>query len=511
MYSPLHLTLIAAVAFLVVRQIDRARRRQASLPPGPKGLPILGNIRDIAKRRDHLWTTYSNWAHRFGDVFHLNVFGEHTIVLNSLESITELLEKRSQNYSDRPGEFYMPMLVGLIGGGWQIAFMRYSDSWRLHRKTFHQSFQVANLPGYYDIQRDAVTDLVGKLSTAPEGFFDHINYFAGSIVLKVIYGYTLKTEDDPYLDMMYKAVEGIVPAMNHGSFWVDYLPILKYVPAWVPGASFKRKAQEWYSNNKDLKEIPWSWVKQGEAAGLAESSFCTQTAERLGITLGEGSEMEDMLKNCAFSAYTAGAETSVSALLTFILAMTLHPEVQARAQKEIESVVGRGALPDFGDKEALPYVNAIIAEVLRWHTVTPLSLPHRAVNDDVYAGYHIPAGATVVGNVWAIMHDENVYGPDVTAFNPDRFMRGDGKNPPHPEQFAFGFGRRVCPGKNFAMNSLYLAMSNILASYTIAKPLDESGNEYDPKLDFTDNGTSIPEPFQCRFIPRSPAKTTVVA
>ncbi|KAK1232043.1 hypothetical protein PQX77_004826 [Marasmius sp. AFHP31] len=440
MYSLLHLSLIAAIIFLVVRRFDLARRRQTSLPPGPKGLPILGNIRDIANRQDSLWITYCQWAQRFGDVFHLSVFGDHTIVLSSLEAVTELLEKRSQNYSDRPD---MPMLVGLIGGDRQIAFMRYSDSWRLHRKTFHQSFQDSSLPAYYDVQRDAVTELMGKLTTAPEGFFDHINYFAGSIVLKIVYGYTLKTENDPYLKMLYKAVEGIVPAMNHGSFWVDYFPVLKYVPAWVPGASFKKKAQEYDACLAELKETPWGWVKQGAAAGIADSSLCTHTVERLGITMGEGSKMEDMVKNCAFSAYTAGSESVLSALLTFILAMTLHPEVQTRAQKEIESVVGRGGLPDFGDKDALPYVNAIIAEVLRWHTVTPLAVPHRAVKDDVYAGYYIPAGATVIGNVWAILHDENLYGPDVATFNPDRFMRADGNNPPHPEQFAFGFGRRL--------------------------------------------------------------------
>ncbi|KAK1226460.1 hypothetical protein PQX77_010544 [Marasmius sp. AFHP31] len=297
-------------------------------------------------------------------------------------------------------------------------------------------------------------------------------------------------KDDPYLKLLHKALEGMILVMDHGSFWVDYLPILRYIPTWVPGASFKRKAHEWFANNKEVKEKPWDWVIQGEAAGIADSSFCTRTAERLGVIMGEGSETEDMIKNCAFSAYAAGVETSVSVLTTFILAMTLHPEVQARAQKEIDSVLGPGGLPDFNDRDSLPYINAIVAEVLRWRPSLPLSVPHRAVNDDVYAGYHIPAGATVVGNVWAIMHDENLYGSDVQSFNPDRFMRTDGKNPPFPNQI-FGFGRRICPGQDFAMNSLYLTISNILASYTIAKPLDENGNEYDPKVDYSDGAVSL--------------------
>ncbi|KAK1232038.1 hypothetical protein PQX77_004821, partial [Marasmius sp. AFHP31] len=493
MYSFLNLSLIAVSAFLVIRQIDRARRRQASLPPGPKGLPILGNIRDIANRQDYLWITYSQWAQRFGNVFRLNIFGVPTIILNSHEAITEILDKRSQNYSDRPGELFdQSQCSRLLTSVSRYAYGQ--PAWGnvaiclLHRKTFHQAFQPLDLPRYYDIQREGVNEVVRKLTTAPDAYIDHINHFAGSTVLKVIYGYTLKTENDPYIEMLYKAVDGLGPAMDHGAFWIDYLPILKYVPAWLPGASFKRNAKKWYQDTKELKEKPWEWVQQGEAAGIAASSFCTETAERLGITMGEGSEMEDMIKNCAFSAYIAGPETTVSALLTFILAMTLHPEVQVRAQEEIESVVGPGGVPDFNDRDSLPYMNAIISEVLRWRPVLPLSVAHRAVNDDVYAGYHIPAGATVVGNVWSIMHDENLYGPDVAKFNPDRFMRPDGKNPPFPDQ-AFGFGRRVCPGQDFAMNSLYLLMSTILASYTIAKPLDANGKEYDPEVKYTDNAT----------------------
>ncbi|KAJ8079956.1 hypothetical protein PM082_016781 [Marasmius tenuissimus] len=114
---------------------------------------------------------------------------------------------------------------------------------------------------------------------------------------------------------------------------------------------------------------------------------------------------------------------------------------------------------------------------------------------------------TVVGNIWAVMHDKTLYGPDVESFNPDRFIRTNGNNPPHPEQYAFGSGRRVCPGKNFAINSLYLTISNILARYTIMKLLNENGIEYSPEVEYTDNGTSYPKSFKCRFIPGLPRQT----
>lgn len=111
---------------------------------------------------------------------------------------------------------------------------------------------------------------------------------------------------------------------------------------------------------------------------------------------------EELIKDSAAVTYAAGADTSVSTLTTFILAMTLHPEIQKRAQAELDAVVG-DRLPTFADKDDLPYVTAIMKEVFRWIPVLPLAVPHRAVNSDQYKGYYIPAGASVLGNAWYVI------------------------------------------------------------------------------------------------------------
>jgi cytochrome P450 len=80
--------------------------------------------------------------------------------------------------------------------------------------------------------------------------------------------------------------------------------------------------------------------------------------------------------------------------------MVLFPEVQKRAQEEIDRVVGKERLPDFADRDKLPYINAVIKEVLRWHPVTPLGIPHMATEDDIYEGYLIPKGAYLFPNNW---------------------------------------------------------------------------------------------------------------
>ena len=82
--------------------------------------------------------------------------------------------------------------------------------------------------------------------------------------------------------------------------------------------------------------------------------------------------------------------------------MALYPDVQLRAQEELDAVVGQNRLPDFSDRPHLPYVNAVIKEVLRWHVVLPLGVPHQTTTDEVYNGYYIPAGTVVCPNVWYV-------------------------------------------------------------------------------------------------------------
>ena len=84
-----------------------------------------------------------------------------------------------------------------------------------------------------------------------------------------------------------------------------------------------------------------------------------------------------------------------------MLAMVLHPEVQARAQAEIDAVVGRDRMPSFADRDALPYIRAVVRESLRWRMVGPLGVPRTTVQDDVYEGRHIAAGTMVMASIWS--------------------------------------------------------------------------------------------------------------
>src|SRR5215472_148748 len=82
--------------------------------------------------------------------------------------------------------------------------------------------------------------------------------------------------------------------------------------------------------------------------------------------------------------------------------MTLHPEIQRRGREEIDRVVGNERLPSIGDRENLPYVNAILKEVLRWHPIGPMGLPHMTTENDIFHGHLIPKGAIILPNIWYV-------------------------------------------------------------------------------------------------------------
>jgi cytochrome P450 len=165
----------------------------------------------------------------------------------------------------------------------------------------------------------------------------------------------------------------------------------------------------------------------------------------------------------------------------FSLAMLAYPEVQARAQAELDAVVGRTRLPSFADYPHLPYIRATVKEALRWRPVDPVGLPHRSIEDDWYEGMFIPKGTVCIANVWHLNRDPEIYGEDAAHFNPARHLDADGNitsGPPDTKEenhFTYGFGRRLCVGRHVANNSLFIDIAILLWATKMERKKDASG------------------------------------
>jgi len=293
---------------------------------------------------------------------------------------------------------------------------------------------------------------------------------------------------------------------------VDFFPSLQYLPIWLPGAGFKRKAAEVKKIVQQMLDTPFEMVRNAMASGTASPCFTVALLEEV---LRQGSlrkEDEDDIKSAAGVLYGAATDTTVVILSTFILAMLLHPEVYKKAQAEMDLVVGIERLPDFNDREALPYLECVIREVFRWNCPVPLGIPHRTIQHDQYRGYGIPANSMVIANIWAMTQDEGSY-PKPESFRPERFLEMDQQTLQQlePRNIVFGFGRRVCPGQQFADTSIWLAVASFVASINISKAIDKGGDPITPLAEFVPGFVSHPKDFKCAFTPRSGKAAKVVS
>lgn len=211
------------------------------------------------------------------------------------------------------------------------------------------------------------------------------------------------------------------------------------------------------------------------------------------------------------SLYAAGTETTDSVLNTFILAMVIHQDVLKKAQEEIDRVVGHERLPDLRDRELLPYIQCIVLEVYRYLTPTPLGVPHRVTKNDEYRGYFIPKDSLVLGNIWGIAHNEDTYTqPD--RFLPERFLAQNklNENILDPRSFIFGFGRRLCPGRELANDVIFLMIARIVATMDLCGVKDEKGREVIPPFALTSGFASHPKPFNCIIKTRSQKAASLI-
>jgi len=250
-----------------------------------------------------------------------------------------------------------------------------------------------------------------------------------------------------------------------------------------------------------MVETPFNRVKANMTAGTASPSFTSACLQS-----GQYSDVD--ITWCAGSMYAAGVDTMLAALYTFILAMVMHPDIQKRAQAEIDGAVKGNVLPGFQDRPQLPYIECLIKELHRWRPATPLAIPHSLMEVDYYRGYYIPKGSIVLPNIWAISQDEANY-KDPAQFRPERFLDPE-KAELDPSEYVFGFGRRACPGFHFADATIFIAIVSILSTFDITKPRDENGNEIELDVPYTTGLISRPEPFNCTLRPRSDAAALLI-
>ncbi|KZT21351.1 CyP450 monooxygenase [Neolentinus lepideus HHB14362 ss-1] len=496
---------VAGIALVLTKAYLQRKRVQSvlSFPPGPKPLPVLGNMLDVPKKT--AWKTYAAWSKQFGDIIHLNILGEHIVIINSVKIANDLFEKRVNIYSDRP---IVPMLELT---GWHLGFslMPYNEFWKKQKRMFHQMLGREHVSRYNNSMVRKAHALVQRVLDNPGDFYDHAFHWSTDSTMATVYNYEVASKDDRYVFIAEHALGFLAKCLLPGAFLVNYLPFLQHLPDWLPGMAFKRLATTCHKYTVEMRDVPYDLTKKQMTEGIPEACVTSDLIDKAVLKGELNYEEEELIKGVSWTAYAAGYDTTASSVLSGILGLLLFPEAQRKAQAEIDSVVGSDRLPDFRDRDALPYTAALLREVLRWGPVVPMALPRRAAEDDVYNGYYIPKGATVFGNSWGMLHNEDTF-EDPERFMPERWLKSDGTLKEDFPIQAFGFGRRLCSGRHMATENVWMALVMILSVFNVSKAKNEAGDEIPVTAEFSDGWICRPLPFKCAITPRNPDTARLV-
>ncbi|KAF9064285.1 cytochrome P450 [Rhodocollybia butyracea] len=483
----------ALVACFLLYKVLFPRKSLYPLPPGPIGWPIVGNALDMPKT--HAWRTFASWGEKWGPIMSVNVLGTPFVIINDPEIADELLSKTGSLYADRP-TIQMALLTG-----WDRALSgaRYDARFREYRKLIGKVIGTkGSMVKFYPVEDYQANMFLKRIFTNPADPAAATRKTAAAMVLHLTYGYKiLEDRPDPFVEKVDFAMSQFSDIHRTGAYMVEIFPILRYLPAWSPLAQFKRKAAECVGPCNEMADIPFAYVKEQLNRGEENNSFAADLLKDKSIS----SEKLDDLKWSAASFYAAGSDTTVSVVYSYLMAAILYPEMQRKAQAEVDAVVGKDRLPSFADRQSLPYVEAVMKELFRWLPIVPLAVPHRAMKDNVFDGYFIPKDSLIFVNVWQFLHDSTVY-KDPFAFNPERFL---GANPePDPiDRGLFGYGRRVCPGIHLADVSVWINIVKAIACIKVSPAYDENGQTKMPVPETTDGIIVRPVPFDCLVEPRS--------
>ncbi|KAI0754738.1 cytochrome P450 [Daedaleopsis nitida] len=508
--SDISLAWVVAVSLLALASIVRLLRRASGyktrsqglpLPPGPPGLPIVGHLLEIPGGKDLPWKAYREYSRRYGKLISLASMGRRLMIIDDPKIAIELFEKRSAVYSSRAPS----VITESCGWDWDLGFLPYGRKWRSRRRMFWQHFHPGVIDRYYPVQEDAARRLLVRvLSSSSEKLVDDIRYSLGEVLIRAAYGLQSTDTNDKYIALIEDAMTSMDLMVAPGTNTLDLFPLLTRVPTWLPGTSLLRRMKHYRTLTSQIRELPWVDSKEAISTGKASPSMATALIEEL-YHQQDDAQLEDTVKDVLAVAYAAGIDTTFVSTCAFFVAMSLHPDVQRKAQAELDAVIGDSRLPELTDREKLPYVNAVVKELQRWHVVTPLGVPHVNVEDDQYEGHFIPKGSLLMVNAWSMLHDEEMY-PDPERFDPERYLEnGIPKSSPirDPATVAFGFGRRICPGRYFAETTLFIYIALALHTLDITPPVDEHGRPIQVEVKPSNDLISRLEDCRCTVKPRS--------
>nr|QWK52368.1 cytochrome P450 71B5-1 [Isatis tinctoria] len=440
------------------------------LPPGPTGLPIIGNLHQLGR---FLHKSLHKISHEYGPLMLLHFGVVPVIIVSSKEGAEEVLKIHDLETCSRP----KTVATGLFTYNFKdIGFAPYGENWREMRKiAVLELFSPKKLKSFRYIREEESELLVKKVSdsahtkpTSPVDLRKVIFSFAASIICRLAFGQNFHECD--FVDM--ERVEELVleSETNLGSLaFADFFPA-----GWIIdriSGQHSRLNKAFAKLTNFFEHVIDDHLKSGQPQDHSDIISVMLDMINKPNKLGSFKVTDDHLKGVMSDVFLAGVNAGAITMIWTMTELSRHPRVMKKVQEEIRATLGpnKERITE-EDLDKVEYLKLVIQETFRLHPPAPLLLPRLTMSDIKIQGYNIPKNTMIQINTYTIGRDpQNWTKPE--EFIPERFVDNpiDYKGQ-HFELLPFGAGRRVCPGMATGITIVELCLLSLLYFFDWSLP-----------------------------------------
>ncbi|KAL1551760.1 trimethyltridecatetraene synthase-like [Salvia divinorum] len=458
-------------------------------PPGPKPWPVIGNLNLIGPLPHR---SIHELSLKYGPVMLLK-FGSFPVVVgSSVDAAKIFLKTMDLTFASRPKTSAGKYLTYNYS---DITWSPYGPYWRQARKMcLMELFSTRQIDSYEYIRAEEMGSLVKEifgLSGRPFLLKDSLSTVSLNVISRMVLGrrYMDGGENDAVPPEEFKKLLNELFFLG-GVFNIgDMIPYINFLD--LQGYVKRMKVL-----SKKLDRFLENVLDEHEARRKTTGHASRDMVDVL-LEFAEDPTLEVKLERHMVKAFTqdmlgGGTESSTVTVEWAMSELLKKPEILKKATEELDRIIGQNRWVTEKDIPSLPYVEAIVKEIMRLHPVAPMLVPRLAREDCKVGEYDIKKGTQVLVNTWTIHRDPSIW-ENPNEFYPDRFL---GKNIDVKGQdfelLPFGSGRRICPGYALGLKVIQSSLANLLHGFNWSLPSEMKLGELNMEETF---GLSTPKKF----------------
>uniref|UniRef100_A0A8C0MII1 Cytochrome P450 family 2 subfamily W member 1 n=1 Tax=Canis lupus familiaris TaxID=9615 RepID=A0A8C0MII1_CANLF len=401
--------------FLLNIKIFMTKASKQHFPPGPRPLPIIGNLHILNLKRPY--QTMLELSQKYGSIYSIQMGPKKVVVLSGYETVKDALV----NYGDQFGERSQVPIFERLFEGKGIVFS-HGETWKTMRR-----FSLATLRNFGMGKRIIEDTIIEECQHLIWSFESHrgkpfevktvMNASVANVIVSVLLGKRFDYQDTQFLRLLTLIGENV---------------------KLIGGPRIAVTVSSLFNFTSSRKDTSTTYFSDENLVALVSNLFA------------------------------AGTETTATTLCWALLLMMRYPEVQKKVCDEITKVVG-SAQPRITHRTQMPYTDAVIHEVQRFANILPTGLPHATTTNVMFKNYYIPKGTEVITLLTSVLRDQTQWEkPD--TFNPNHFLSSTGKFIKKEAFMPFSLGRRMCAGESLAKMELFLFFTSLMQKFTFQPP-----------------------------------------